>query len=621
MPLSEDDENVKNRRIRILYEIFILIFVIYTGRLFALQVLQGNIYRSRSDIITRKSLTLPAQRGEIYTREYSTPVVGNMNSFSVFISPMELKGDELSEIINKLSALLEIPKKQIEKKIPAQTTHQFQPVEVASNVSYNKIAMLAEHSDALNTVSWQSKPIRDYSNTGGLSHVVGYIGNITQDEFITFYNLGYDQNDIIGKTGIERQYDSVLRGQKGSEVQVINALGQSITENIIRQSPEPGKNLVLTIDRDIQLLTEKALGKRIGAVVVLRPQTGEILAMASYPWYNPSVFLDNETNSEYQKILNDSQKPLINRAIQSSYPPGSTFKIIMTTGILGENAISPEKTIKCPGEIAYGDRTWRCHIGKPGHGYMNLRRALAQSCDIYYWVAGRDYLGINNISAYAKDYGLGALTGIDIPGETAGFIPTPDWKERNFHENWLGGDSMNASIGQGWIMTTPIQMANVVAMTVNDGIIYQPHLLKEIRDPLTNNVLETAENKVLHKSEIDKNIFERVRSDMRAVISEGTAQYPLNTVKATQIAGKTGTSEVGLANRWHSWFAAYAPYNGDPDEQIVVSIIVEAVNRWEWWSPYASSIIFQGIFGHQTYEEAVKTLNFQYLMPAEERPN
>jgi penicillin-binding protein 2 len=374
-----------------------------------------------------------------------------------------------------------------------------------------------------------------------------------------------------------------------------------------------GKNLVLSIDRSIQVLAEKALGERIGAVMVTRPSNGEILAMVSYPWYDPNLFSRNDMNLEYQALIDDPNKPFINRAIQSSYPPASAFKILMTTGILAENAFSPDQTIDCPGEITYGERLWRCHIRKPGHGRLNLQQAMAQSCDIYYWAVGRDYLGVERITAYAREFGFGELTGIDLPGEIAGFIPTPQWKERRFHERWLGGDTMNMSIGQGYTLVTPIQMANMVSMVVNDGVIYQPHLLKEIRDPLSGAVEKTVIPAVLHKSDIDPGIFETVRRDMRSVISEGTAQFPLN-IRSVEIAGKTGTGEVGLQDRWHSWFTAFAPYKTDnPEERIVVSVIVEAVNQWEWWAPYASAIIFQGIFAKQNYEEAVASLGHQYM--------
>jgi penicillin-binding protein 2 len=244
---------------------------------------------------------------------------------------------------------------------------------------------------------------------------------------------------------------------------------------------------------------------------------------------------------------------------------------------------------------------------------------MAQSCNIFYGTLGRDYLGAERIISYAKEYGYGELTGVDLPGEIAGFMPTPQWKERRFHERWVAGDTMNMSIGQGYTLVTPIQMANMVSMTVNDGKVYKPHLLKEVRDPVTNAIEMATVPELLYDRKIDKSVFETVRNDMRGVITEGTAQYPLN-IRSVQIAGKTGTAEAGFEDRWHSWFAAYAPYNfTDPQETIVVSVIVEAANPWEWWAPYASAIIFQGYFANQNYDQAVRSLGFQYLVPVQGR--
>jgi penicillin-binding protein 2 len=604
------------KRIAVTQTVFIVLFVLYTGRLFAMQILNGDIYRSRADDISKRTATLPAQRGEIFDRKYERPVVYNTDSFAVLVAPAEVNRDNIPVLLNRLAEILDVPSEQLAKKLPPEYYHLYRPVEIASNIPYGMIAVIAENLDTLPGVSWQSKPVRNYSDTGSLSHVIGYVGDITGDELTVLYNRGYKQGDIIGKAGIERQYDELLRGREGRETRTVDVRGRlASNREIIREAPESGKNLILTIDNGIQTLSEKALGKRIGSVVVLRPSSGEVLAMVSYPWYNPGIFNSNDSGAEYQLLVNDANKPLINRAIQSGYPPGSTFKVVMTTGILVEDAFPAEKTVDCLGEMIYGDRLWRCHIRRPGHGRVNLQQALAQSCDIYFWVVGRDNLGVERIVSYAKDYGFGEMTGIDIPGEVAGFVPTPQWKERRLRERWQGGDTMNISIGQGFTLVTPLQMANMVAMVVNNGVIYKPHILKEVRDPVSGMIEEITQREILRETDIDPGILATVRANMRSVISAGTARFPVN-IKTVEIAGKTGTSEVGLVDRWHSWFAAYAPYDSDnPEEQIVVSVIVEAANPWEWWAPYASAIIFQGIFANQTYEEAVAALNFQYLMP------
>jgi penicillin-binding protein 2 len=610
------EDHVSEKRIKILQIIFILIFVVYSGRLFAMQILSGDIYRARAEDITRRTSIIPAQRGEIFDRGFSRPLVLNADSFAVSVTPVEVPRGEIGGLVTRLAEIMKINREEIEEKIPAQSYYLYQPVQIAANVPFAAIAALAEHKDSLPGVSWQSKPMRNYVNAGSLSHIIGYVGNITRDELTMLYNRGYQQGDVIGKMGIEKQYDELLRGKEGSETRTVDVRGRRVGDaDNLRVPAEMGKNLVLTIDSSIQTLAERALGERMGAVVVMRPGSGEILAMVSYPWYDPNIFNSNSLGTEYQALLNDPNKPFINRAIQSSYPPASTFKIVMTTGILAENAFPRDQTVDCPGEITYGDRLWRCHIRRPGHGRLNLQQALAQSCDIYFWAVGREYLGVERINSYSREYGLGEATGIDLPNEEAGFVPTPQWKDRRFHERWLGGDTMNMSIGQGYTLVTPVQMANMVSMVANDGVVYQPHVLKEIRDPLSGAVERTVNPRILHASDIDPGVFETVRQNMRGVISEGTARFPLN-IRAVEIAGKTGTGEVGLQDRWHSWFAAYAPYATDhPEERIVVSIIVEAANKWEWWAPYASAIIFQGIFAEQNYEEAVAALGLQYIMP------
>jgi penicillin-binding protein 2 len=612
----------QGQRIIIFRVLLIIVVAAYSVRLFSMQILSGDVYRSRAADISRRTYSIPTQRGEIYDRNFTEPLVINRDSFAVSITPADVPRGSMEELIDSISAILGISHEEIVSRLPNQYFQLYQPVEIAANVPFSAIAALAERKNTLPGVSWQIKSVRNYVDVGSLSHILGYVGDITRDELTTLYNVGYQQGDIIGKSGIEKQYDELLRGREGWETRTVDVRGRRITgrENVVRVPPEMGKNLILTIDTKLQTLVEKALGERIGSALVLRPSTGEILAMVSYPWYDPNIFADR-LSSDYRALIDDPNKPLINRAIQSSYPPASTFKIIMTTALLAENAFPPDQTIICRGLINYGNRDWHCHNRRPGHGRLNLHYAMAQSCDIFYWTVGRDNLGAERIITYSKEYGYGDITGIDLPGEIAGFLPTPQWKERRFHERWVAGDTMNISIGQGYTLVTPIQMANMISLVVNNGRIYMPHVLKEVRDPVTNAIESVTTPRVLHESRISASVFETVRQDMRGVIIEGTAQYPFHSLeRRVQIAGKTGTAEVGLQDRWHSWFAAYAPYRStNPEEQIVVSVIVEAANPWEWWAPYASAIIFQGHFANQEYEDAVRTLGFQYLMPVQGR--
>ena len=423
------------------------------------------------------------------------------------------------------------------------------------------------------------------------------------------FNEGYTSTSVIGKAGIEKEYDKELQGKAGSESRVVDVRGRKTEEETRIDPPVPGKNLVLTIDRDIQTLAEKALGERIGSAIVLKPSTGEILAMASWPYFDTNLF---SSETAYRKALNDTKNPFLNRAVDATYPPASTFKAIMSTAILQEKVIDPNKKIDCNGFLDYGNRVFKCHIGVPGHGRMDLKNALAQSCNVYFWTAGIE-LGIEKIVSYAHAFGYGKSLEIDLPSQKTSFVPDPRWKERRFHEKWLGGDTLNMSIGQSYTEVTPLHVANMMAMFVNKGTIYKPHLLKQVRNPSTNEVEREVEREVLHQADFSEEVWTEMQQNLRYMVSNGSAQYPLNN-KIVKIAGKTGTAEIAnYKKQWHSWFVGYAPFDAPPEDAVVVCVSVEAANTWEWWAPYASNIIFQGIFAKQTYEQAIETLGFKYL--------
>ncbi len=609
----------QKKRIDVLARLSLVLFIVYSVYLFYLQVAKGNEYRNKAMTIARQTTVLPAQRGEIYDRSYSLPFVINTDSFAVDLIPAGIPAERRADVFKRLSDALGMPIEEIEKRIPPAYYHLYQPIELISPVPYATIATIAERIDEYPGVSWYAKPVRNYLETGSLSHVMGYVGDITKDELKLLYNQGYQSGDVIGKAGIEKQYDKLLRGKDGREFHTVDVRGKNIlSDNGTVLPPVQGGNLVLTIDANIQHIAEKALGPRMGSVVVLKPSTGEVLALVSYPSYNPNIFAGLGAGNAYANLLNDPNTPLLNRTLQSSYPPASTFKTVLTAGVLEEKVFPQEKKVLCQGQIAYGDRVFSCWIKRPGHGWVDLKGALEQSCDIYFWTVGRDYLGVERIVSYAKEFGFGKATGIDLPGEIEGFLPTPQWKERKFHEGWLGGDTMNLSIGQGYTLVTPLQIADMMAMIVNDGVIYRPHVLKDIRDPVTAAYSKIVEPEELLRSAISKESFAIIRENLRGVVAEGTAKFPVNT-KVVQIAGKTGTAEVGLHDHWHSWFASYAPADAiATDETIVVVVMVEASNQWEWWAPYASNIIYQAVFARQSYDEAIDALGLRYLVPKQQ---
>ncbi|MFQ3619936.1 MAG: penicillin-binding protein 2 [Spirochaetales bacterium] len=590
-----------------------VILAFYLLYLFKLQVIQGEFYQERATSFTQRSIPIYAQRGEIYDRNYDVPLVTNIDSFAVDIIPAEVPSQDREVIYAKLASYLKVPLEEIRKRIPPSLETLYQPIEIKSRVSLETLSYLAENLDEFPGVTWHNKPIRNYTEGKSLSHVLGYVGDITREELQVLFNQGYSYGSVLGKAGIERQYDLILRGEDGKQFRTVDVKGRRVGEALWQDVPPVlGKSLVLTLDRKIQKLCEAALGNRVGSAVVLKPSTGEILALVSNPSYDPNLFYDEQGSAAFRELSQDSRFPFLNRTIQAAYVPASTFKIVLTTAAIEEEAIPMHKTINCTGRYTLGDRTFLCHR-KTGHGPLDLFNALAESCNVFFYTLGNEYLGVEKIVEYAQRFGLGEKTGIDLPGEVTGVVPSPAWKKRVYNSRWVGGDTVNLSIGQGQVLVTPLQMANLVAMVVNGGTVYKPHLVKEIRDPLTGKIIEEIKPEVLTVSPIRESTFRLVRDALRRTVTHGTPKAVITT-KAVQAAGKTGTGEVGLEDRWHSWFVAYAPYNEeDPREKIVLVVQVEAVNDWEWWAPKAANIILQGIFADMSYQEVLQSMNLWYL--------
>jgi penicillin-binding protein 2 len=601
---SAHSNNIRLRIKSLAVFIFITFFVL-VFTLFNLQVIRGGEYQQKAKTEVVRKRTIPTQRGEVFDRHYDVPLVINMETYNINVIPGAIPENEIDAFFGELADFLEIKKENIENKIPKKYYHLFQPIEIKKDVSFATISYIAEHIDRFPGVTWTTALKRTYLETGSFSHILGYIGDIDNKELQILANEGYEKDMQIGKTGIEKQYDRLLRGKDGKILRIVDVREKQISgqaEDVV--PPELGKHLVLTIDRKIQKLCEDTLGTHKGAMIVLKPHTGEILAMVSYPSFDLNRFYDP---GYYNSLRVDPDRPLINRAIHL-YMPASVFKIIMTTAVLEEDAFPITSTVYCSGQIFYGDRVFHCWLHS-GHGSQNLFSAFTNSCNVYFMTVGRDHLGVEKIIKYAREYNLGKLTGIDIPGELEGFVPTPEWKEENEDMIWLPGDTMNLSIGQGYIQVTPLQMADIVAMVVNKGTIYKPFLLKEVRDPTTGNIISRTKPEVLHRSTMIKpGTFEFIQKAMRNVVENGTARYAVYT-KAVKVAGKTGTSQIGpqAEDQTNEWFAAYAPYDAkDPDQQVVVVIITEYVPKGEWWAAIMANYIFQGIFADQTYEETAR---------------
>lgn len=600
----------KNRplRTKILLSGGIMLSVLlgFSLHLFNLQIVENHVWTGKARAVTRRSELIVAQRGLIWDRHYDQPLATNIDSFAIQIIPAEIAPKTPQILAEQLSGILNIPVPDILLRLPTKWQNSWNPVEIADNVTFRSIVTIAESSENFPGVHWQRKPYRYYSKVGSISHILGYVGNITTEELQVLYNQGYANTASLGKSGMEKSFDEILRGKDGRIFQTVDVKGKrlEINEDEVLV-PENGYDIVLTIDRHIQELAEKALGPRKGAIVVLKPSTGEILAMVSYPSFDPNVFTEASPGN-FSNLSVNMDFPFLNRTLQSGFAPASTFKLLMMAAALGEN-IDPNMRIDCRGVMTLGDRQFWCHKHS-GHGFLNLREALEESCNIYFGTIGVDILGIETISRYARAFGLGSITGIELDGEITGIIPDKKWKEEIYNSPWTAGDTLNTSIGQGFISVSPLQMANLIAAIVNRGTIYRPYLLKEVRRTERGQELEHTEPEILRTIDmLDSRDYDALQAAMRGVVTRGTAQWVIHT-KSVDIAGKTGTGEVGFDDRWHDWFVAYGPYKTQNlDERVVVVTMIEASESYDWWAPKATDIVFEGMFGENIrYEDIIE---------------
>jgi penicillin-binding protein 2 len=408
------------------------------------------------------------------------------------------------------------------------------------------------------------------------SHLLGFVSSLTPEQYDVLYDT-YLINDVIGKTGLEKEYEDTLRGLLGKKSVEVNAFGKEA--NIISiKEPKNGDDIYLTIDSKIQEKLYEYVQKHIdrlnkgrGAAVVLDPSTGEILALVSYPGYNNQTFYQGINTTEYRELLNDVNKPLFNRAVDGQYPPGSTFKLVVATAGLEDKIITPTTNIYSSGGIKVS--RWFFPDWKfGGHGYTNLYKAISESVNTYFYILGGGFeervgLGVSRINEQARKFGLGGKTGVDFPNESPGFLPTPDWKKEQKNERWYIGDTYNLSIGQGDLLVTPLQMANVIATVSNGGTLYEPHFLKS---KYKNNNSVDQSSWVIDNQVISKKIMEEIRKATRETVLTGSGIRLLSAPITS--AGKTGTAEWSNKKDPHGWYIGFAPYQ---DPEIAFAFIVE----------------------------------------------
>ncbi len=562
------------RRLPFLAAFIIFLAAVLFIRLWYLQAIKGEFYHEQAENNRIRPVKLRPPRGIIYDRS-GRPLVENELVFDVSLIPEDAV--DLDVTIEKLSAIVKISPDSIRKVLEdanaVRTTYD--PVKIQEEAPWDEVARVEAHQDDLPGAIIEPEHLRHYPYAGLASHQLGYIGKVTQSQ------RKKEQTDLgilTGQGGLEKVYDKLLRGVAGRRMIQVNAAGRKVKDLGIEE-PRPGTDIYLTLDLDAQKAAEEGLGDRAGAVVAMDPDSGEILALASHPTYDPNIFPRGILPKDWVRLMNDPKHPMYNRAIQSVYPPGSTFKIIVALAGLDSGVIKLNDTVNCKGSLTSGKHSFRCWK-QGGHGPVSFHQALVESCDVYFYTMG-DRIGWDRVAEYARKLGYGSLTGILLPDEKPGLIPTTAWKKKRTGDTWYPGDTYINSIGQGYVLVSPIQACQMISAVANGGHFYRPLLLKQTRNRETGavNVFPPARPSTIR---LDPRALQEVQSALVGVVNEpgGTAHGAATPLAV--VAGKTGTAQViaqkvagrrlSEATRDHAWFVAYAPVE---HPKIGVAVLVE----------------------------------------------
>ena len=525
---------------------------------------------------------VPSPRGLIYDR-LGRVLVTNVPTFAIKVRPADLPQELRPQVVGRLAALLDIEAAEINATIDSNPGSNFDLVRIAGDVDEATALLIAEADFDLPGVEIAVEARRQYTYGSLMSQILGYTGPVSAEQLPDLRSVGYLPDDLLGKTGLEAQYETELRGTYGSESVERDATGRKTQVLQTISQASPGSSLNLTIDTKEQKYAETALkwamaevGLKRGVVIVMNPQTGEVVALVSLPTYDNNLFARGISNTDYQALAEDPDKPLLNHATQAHYPPGSTYKLVTGTGGLADRKISANTELATQSYLTLGSTRFY-DWNRRGFGPCNIYCGFGHSSDTFFFqMAGK--LGIDRLGYWAKQYGFGKLTGIDLPGEVAGIVPTNQWKQDVLGEPIFPGETYQAGIGQGYDVVTPIQLINAYAAMINGGTVYQPQIVHDIVGP-DGEIVRPFEPEVLHEMDVDAGVLETMRNASRSVVE---LRHTYNLVELPiMVAGKSGTAEFGTRDSegrlpFHSWFVGFVPkdpVNGsfdNPDSELVV---------------------------------------------------
>jgi penicillin-binding protein 2 len=541
---------------------FFCIFI----RLFYIQILNYPYYRNLSDVNSLRLIPEKAPRG-IITDRNGEILATNRPTYSLFLVPAEVQA--YGPTLVKLSQILGEPLSDMELLVESRReTRRFEPIRLRTHLDPVLISQIEENLVHLPGIYIQMEPERYYPHGELASHVLGYIGEISEQQLGRLKDDGYHEGDWVGQKGVERTYDNVLRGENGGVEVEVDASGVQ-RRTLAYKNPIQGQPLMLSIDYKVQKLAEELMGDNIGAIIVTDPRSGEILAMVSTPNYDPNQFVSGISFKDWNKLIKDKTFPLENRAIQGQYPPGSIFKLITALAALEDHVIDYSKVFLCRGIFWYKTWPYRCWRTS-GHGWVNLQTAIIESCDIFFYQLGLE-VKIDQIYRVARMMGLGSKTGVDLDSEVSGLVPNPKWKESTQHTPWFPGNTIQMSIGQGYLLTTPLQMLDMDSAIAMNGKIFKPHLLYRVVDQKTGRAIYDQAPELLGQTTLNPEHLSFIQNCMEKVISSDRGTGKKARIPGVRVAGKTGTSENPHGDN-HAWFTAYAPAE---DPRVAVIVLVE----------------------------------------------